>query len=85
MVPLARGVDEEDGGGNFFEESRGVLRTKGLRTAASARAQRDHRLMLQTANYASPQVTGAVRKLQRSGKRFAHRLAGHGCRRKFVW
>ena len=31
------------------------------------------------------QVTYAVRKQQRSGKRPAHRLSGHGCTGKLVW
>ena len=33
----------------------------------------------------SDQVTYAVRKLQRSGKRFAHRPSGHGCSHKPAW
>ena len=31
------------------------------------------------------QVPTAVRKQQRSGKRSAHRLSGHGCTGKLVW
>ena len=31
------------------------------------------------------QVTTAVRKQQRSGKRPAHQLSGHGCTRKSAW
>ena len=31
------------------------------------------------------QVTTAVRKQQRSGKRPAHQLTGHGCTGKLVW
>ena len=30
-------------------------------------------------------VTAAVRKRKRSGKRFAHQLAGHGCTHKSAW
>ena len=41
--------------------------------------------MLEAADYGGSQITPAVRKLQRSGKRFAHRVTGHGCRRKFAW
>ena len=33
----------------------------------------------------SYQVTYAVRKQQRSGKRSAHRLSGHGCTDKLAW
>ena len=33
----------------------------------------------------SNQATTALRKQQRSGKRPAHRLTGHGCTRKFAW
>ena len=32
-----------------------------------------------------PQATTAVRKQQRSGKRSAHRLSGHGCTGKSAW
>ena len=33
----------------------------------------------------SDQVTTAVRKQQRSGKRPAHQLTGHGCTGKLAW
>ena len=36
-------------------------------------------------NPAIPQVTGAPRKLQRSGKRSAHQLTRHGCTCKSAW
>ena len=32
-----------------------------------------------------PQATTAVRKQQRSGKRSAHQLTGHGCTGKLAW
>ena len=60
-------------------------RTPRNHTAASARAQRDHRSMLRAADYGGLQVTAAPRKQQRSGKRFAHQLTGHGCRHKSAW
>ena len=42
-------------------------------------------LMLEATDYGGSRVTTAVRKLQRSGKRFAYRVTGYGCRHKSVW
>ena len=56
--------------------TRWVAHTKGCRVLWRLRSNAE------AANYGGPT---AVRKLQRSGKRFAHQLSGHGCRRKFAW
>ena len=42
-------------------------------------------LMLEATDYGGSQVTTAVRKRKRSGKRFACRVTGYGCRHKSVW
>ena len=66
---------------SFFAEEERIWPPEG----ASPTAWKKFKTQRLPASKKIPQVTYAVRKQQRSGKRSAHRLSGHGCTGKLVW
>ena len=66
---------------SFFAEEERIWPPEG----ASPLAWKKFKTQRLPASKKIPQVPTAVRKQQRSGKRPAHRLSGHGCTRKSAW